>query len=119
MANDRWYNVYAKVAQLLYTDTTAKKLFTLPSGATPVHILCHSDEASVGAELDVGVADNTDSLIDGLDVSGAGTSVGTLLSNTKLTVPTDVWGVINGTPASGGPFDVTVIYIMSRSRKVV
>jgi hypothetical protein len=108
--------VYTKSADLLYTDTTATKLFTLPMGARIIGVKCYTQAASTGATLDVGISSNSDSYIDGLDVAIAQINVGTVLDGDRLTVPTDIYGLIGGTPSSGGPFTVIVEFDTSKSR---
>ncbi len=110
--------VYAKTASLAYTDTTAKKLFTLPRGAIPLRVTVFTEDASASATCDVGVYGDTDSLIDGLDVSGAGGNQGTLLDNDQTTVPTDIYGLI-ANPTAGGDFVVTLEYTSIRTTRVV
>jgi len=106
---------YALDASLTRSQTTALLLFTLPSGAIPVRVSCFTAAAAVGGTLDVGTVSDTDAFIDGLDVSGLGMSIGTLLTVTKLTEPTDVYALIGGAPLAGGPFTVVFEYISEKS----
>ena len=107
--------VYAKEASLTRAQVTALELFTLPSGAIPVRVSCFTAAAAVGGTLDVGVLGNTDAYIDGMDVSGAGQSIGTLLTITKATEPTAVYALIGGAPGAGGPFTVIFEWISDKS----
>lgn len=106
--------VLSKEANLTRSDSSAVKLFTLPRECYPLRVTVFTAAASGGATCDVGVYGNTDSYIDGLDVSGEGASIGTLLDRTKTTEPTDVYGLIGGAPGSGGPFTVIMEYTYTR-----
>jgi len=110
--------VYSKTAPLAYTDTTAIKLFTLPRGAIPLRVTVFTEEASASATCDVGVYGDTDSLIEGLDVSSLGSNLGTLLDNDEREVPTDIYGRI-ANPTAGGDFVVTLEYSSVRTTRVV
>jgi len=119
MGQDRWYNMYVKRFSIAYTEVASVKKLTLPKGAQIFSIDVFSDATSTSAELDVGTSADGDLYVDGLDVSVAGSSRGTLLDRTKLTGPTDIYAVVGGSPSSGGPFDVRIAYFMTRSRKIL
>jgi len=108
--------VFSKSADLLYTDTTAVKLFTIPPGSRVLQVLCYTQATSTSATLDLGVVGNTDSIVDGLDVSTAQVNTGTVLDADRVTVPTDIYGLIGGGPSSGGPFTVIVVLDTGKSR---
>lgn len=112
------YNDYTKVGTLARTDTTQKKLFTLPPGSIPLFVSVFTDAAAVGGTIDVGTAADADLFVDGLDVSAIGMTPATLLSIDQLTVPTDVYALIAGA-AAGGPFTVFFGYINLKSRRVI
>lgn len=110
--------VYSKTAQLLYSDTTAKKLFTLPKGAIPLRVTVFTVATATSGTVDVGTYANDDLYIAALDVSAVGGSQGTLLDRTELTVPTDIYGLQAGA-SSGGPFVVTMEYTSVKTTRVV
>ena len=103
---------YAKEASLTRAQVTALELFTLPSGAIPVRVSVFTAAAAVGGTLDVGILGNTDAYIDGMDISGLGMSIGTLLDIDETDTPTAIYALIATAPGAGGPF--TVIFANSR-----
>lgn len=107
--------VLAQVAELTYDDSTAEKLFTLPEGARPVRLTVYTQATSTGAELDVGTVSNDDYWIAALDVSAVGQNEGDLLKMAELDAMTDVYGLIQGSPTSGGPFTIVMEYVTYRS----
>ena len=103
-------------ADLLYTDITATKLFTLPRGASLIRIEVDTIATSTSATLKVGTALDDNAYIDALDISAVGVSVGALLLTTKTTAKQDVYGIVGGSPASGGPYRIRATFITDRSR---
>ena len=103
--SERQRVVYAKEAKLLYSDTTAIKLFTLPAGARPIRCTVVTEATATSATCDIGIVDNTDKYVDGLDTSTAGVAQATLLDSDELEVMEDIYGLITGA-SSGGPFRV-------------
>lgn len=107
--------VYAKEAQLLYTDTTAKRLFTLPSGALILRVTCITRATSTNATLSVGTASSSTKYVSAGSVSTAQVSEMTVADSDELTATEDIYGLIGGSPSSGGPFDVIVEFTSIKS----
>jgi hypothetical protein len=107
--------VYSKSASLTIASTTSAKRFTLPDEATITRVMAFTTATSAGATLNVGTAADDNLYIAALDVSGAGSSEGTILDMTKLTKPTDIYMNIGGAPAGGGPYTVVVEFTSAKS----
>ena len=103
-------------AQLLYTDITATKLFTLPRGARLIRLDVDTEATSTSATLKVGTALDDNAYIDALDISAVGVSNGALLLTTKTTGKQDIYGIVGGSPSSGGPYTVFATFVTDRSR---
>lgn len=112
------YNEYVKTGTLAYTDTTQKKLFTLPPGSIPIGVEIFTAATAASGTVDVGTVANDDLFVAALNVSVAGTSPAILLSMTELTIPTDIYALQAGA-SGGGPFTVIFRYINLKSRRVI
>jgi hypothetical protein len=110
--------VYSKTGQLLYSDSTAVKLFTLPAGAIPLRVTAFNDATMTSGTLTLGSAADDDLFVSALDVASAAPHAATLLSWDQLTVPTDIYGSIAGASA-GGPLHVVMEYTYTKTTRVV
>jgi len=97
--------VYAKEAELVYGDSTTKRLFTLPIGARPIRVTVVTEADATSAACDIGTLSDDDKYVAALDVSSAGVAPATLLDSDKLTTLEDIYGLI-ASASSGGPFKV-------------
>jgi hypothetical protein len=117
MAIDVGYNVRLHRATLTATDTAATLLATLPQDAIIEAISVFTETQAIGATMDIGIAGNTDSYVDGLDVSAVGSRFATLLSGSRLTAATPIYGLV-ANPA-GGPFNISIWWTTLKSTRMV
>jgi len=110
------YKVYSKQGDVVYSQSTSALLFTLPRGSKPIRVTVYSQAASSGATLSLGTASDDNLWVSALDVSSKGVAQASLLIADLLTTKTDVYAMIGGTPASGGPFTVMMEYVYTKSR---
>ena len=101
--------------EVAYTDTTQKKLGTLPRGSRIIQVTVHTEATATSATLDLGTLANDDLWIAAMDVSGAGSSQGTVLSDDKSTTKVDVYALIEGGPVVGA-FTIDIMFTTDRSR---
>lgn len=109
--------LYAQRATLAYTDTTAKDLFTLSSGAQIIGFVVNVTTAfnDSGTDLvDIGDGTTADRFVADLDVSSAGISLVASDDEAALSADTVVKGVYTGgnTDASAGAATITAVYIV-------
>lgn len=107
-------------ATLTYTDTTAKDLFTLPSGAMLIGFTIHVSTAfdDSGSDLiDIGDGTTADRFVAGHDASSGGISLVASADEAALSAGTVVKGVYAGgnTDASAGAATITALYIVPAS----
>jgi len=110
------FQVYSKQDDVVYSQATSVRLFTLPRGARPIRATVYSQAASAGATLSLGTSSDDNLWVSALDVSAKGVAQASLLVADLLTTQTDVYVMIGGTPPSGGPFTVMVEYVYIKSR---
>jgi hypothetical protein len=112
--------VYSKVASLLYTDSSQKKLFDLPRHAIPISVTVFTAATSTSATCDIGTAADDDKHVAALDVSVAGTSLAVLLNMDVMPATSNpIYGLIGGSPSSGGPFTIIMKWIYLRTSRVI
>ena len=103
--------IFCKHAELVYSDSTAKKLFTLPKGAYIEDITVHTSTVSTNATVSIGTSGTSTQFVNAQAVATAGlnrvTTVGTYA---VFSARTEIYGLIGGSPSSGGPFRVAVRY---------
>lgn len=119
MSSEARYNVYVKKARLAYTESTSVKKFTLPPTSIPIAVHCTTAATATNATLNVGISSDDNLYVAAQAVGTAQVTECTLLIGAEVTVPTDIYMNIGGSPASGGPFDVFMLYINKKSRRVV
>lgn len=114
-----------KVASVAYTDTSAKDLFTLPTGAVIVQWVVNVETAfnDTGTDLlDLGVSGTADQYASNLDVSSAGQIVTGFVAgqalqfDTPLTAPVVVQATYTGanTDPDAGLAQVACVYYLSK-----
>jgi hypothetical protein len=106
--------VLSKEGTLLYTDTTAKKICTLPVDARIIRITCFTAATATSGVLDVGILGALETYVADLDVSTAGSAQAPLLNFDRNVTQVDVYAVLAGLSA-GGPFTIVIEYDTSRS----
>lgn len=107
----------AQRATIAYTDTLAKDLFTLPSGAVIlgffVNVTTAFDDSGSSDLLDIGDGTTADRFIADKDVGTAGISLVPSVDETALGAETVVKGVYTpGTGATAGAATITVLYLV-------
>ena len=118
--NEMPFTPYVKQADLVSTDTTAKKLFQLPANSKIIRIEIQNAALATGGSADVGIQTNTDYFVDGLDIATVASHLASLLISEWSDVPLDIYGLVAFTgAAAGGPFTVILTYINRKSRKVL
>lgn len=105
-----------------YEDTSAVELFSLPDNARIVGWFVNVTTAFSGGtgELDVGVAGNTDYLIDGLAV----TSIGQIAPSTSVLKPgevmdgvTAIYGLV-GSGNSAGELELSCVFSLKQETPI-
>ena len=105
----------SKEATLLYTDATSKKIMTLPRYARINRVTVHTAATATNATFSLGTASDDNAYVDALSVATAASAQATILDHSETTVPTDLYGMIGGSPSSGGPFRIVVEYTYLRT----
>jgi hypothetical protein len=109
--------LFAQRATLAYTDTTAKDLFTLPSGAILIGFVVNVTTGfdDTGTDLvDIGVDGTADRFVADMDVSSTGISLVASDDEAALSADTVVQGIYAGgnTDAANGAATITAVYIV-------
>ena len=114
--------IHYKEESVARTDTSAKDLFVLPAGSTPLALLIRGETASnagTTAVLDVGITGTAEYFIADTSVLAAGGGASSnfkpmLKGRTQLTTDTTVTATYaeSGTASTvGGPWTVGIFYI--------
>lgn len=109
--------LYAQRNTLVYTDTTAKDLFTLPSGAVLIGFVANVTTGfdDTGTDLvDIGDGSTADRFVADFDASSAGISLVASDDEAALSADTVVKGVYTGSnaDAANGAMTITAVYIV-------
>ena len=117
VALDDVFLLQAQRATIAYTDTTAKDLFTLPTGAVLVGFVVNVTEAfdDSGSSdlLDIGDGTTADRFVADQDVGSAGISLVASDDEAALSAETVVKGLYTpGTGATAGTATLTALYLV-------
>ena len=102
--------IHSRSGTLTRSDSTAKKVCTLPRHAIPLRVTVVNPTLATGATLTLGTTATPALYVSAESCQAAQATQMTMLDGATLEVPTDIMGSIGGTPSAGGPFEVVVEY---------